>query len=295
MTRFLTKTDKYTADIYKLIELTSSTIVAFKTIGHTPMQGIENKKVLITAGATGIGKATAIAMMKAGAQVHVCDINAQALAELKQLYPLLLTSVTNVAEPIEVAAMFAQLQQEFSGKLDFLVNNAGVSGPAGPIETLDIEAWKATFDVNLHATFYVSKHAIPLLKQQGGAIMNLSSTAGLFGYPMRSPYASAKWAIVGLSKTMAMELGPFNIRVNCICPGAVNGDRMDRVISSIAQASGETLAKVRQDNVKSTSMKTFVDAEDIANMIVFSFSDLGAKISGQSLTVDGDTHSLATY
>ena len=251
------------------------------------MQGIENKKVLITAGATGIGKATAIAMMKAGAQVHVCDINAQALAELKQLYPLLLTSVTNVAEPIEVAAMFAQLQQEFSGKLDFLVNNAGVSGPAGPIETLDIEAWKATFDVNLHATFYVSKHAIPLLKQQGGAIMNLSSTAGLFGYPMRSPYASAKWAIVGL--------GPFNIRVNCICPGAVNGDRMDRVISSIAQASGETLAKVRQDNVKSTSMKTFVDAEDIANMIVFSFSDLGAKISGQSLTVDGDTHSLATY
>ena len=295
MTRFLTKTDKYTADIYKLIELTSSTIVALRNIGLTPMQGIKNKKALITAGATGIGKATAIAMMKAGAQVHVCDINAQALADLKQHYPLLLTSVTNVAEPDEVASMFAQLQQEFSGKLDFLVNNAGVSGPAGPIETLDIDAWKATFDVNLHATFYVSKHAIPLLKQQGGAIMNLSSTAGLFGYPMRSPYASAKWAIVGLSKTMAMELGPFNIRVNCICPGAVNGDRMDRVISSIAQASGETLAKVRQDNVKSTSMKTFVDAEDIANMIVFSFSDLGAKISGQSLTVDGDTHSLATY
>ena len=259
------------------------------------MQGIKNKKALITAGATGIGKATAIALMKAGAQVHVCDINAQALADLKQRYPLLLTSVTNVVEPVEVAAMFTQLDQEFSGKLDFLVNNAGVAGPAGPIETLDIDAWKATFDVNLHATFYVSKHAIPILKQHGGAIMNLSSTAGLFGYPMRSPYASAKWAIVGLSKTMAMELGPFNIRVNCICPGAVNGERMDRVISSIAEASGETLTKVRQDNVKSTSMKTFVDAEDIANMIVFSFSDLGAKISGQSLTVDGDTHSLATY
>jgi NAD(P)-dependent dehydrogenase (short-subunit alcohol dehydrogenase family) len=259
------------------------------------MQGIKNKKVLITAGATGIGKATAIAMMKAGAQTHVCDINAQALADLKQLYPLLHTSVTDVAEPTEVAAMFAQLHQEFSGELDFLVNNAGVSGPAGPIETLDIDAWKATFDVNLHATFYVSKHAIPFLKKQGGAIMNMSSTAGLFGYPMRSPYASAKWAIVGLTKTMAMELGPFNIRVNCMCPGSVNGERMDRVISSIAEATGETLHKVRQDNVKSTSMKTFVDAEDIANMIVFSFSDLGAKVSGQSLTVDGDTHSLATY
>ena len=259
------------------------------------MQGIKNKKVLITAGATGIGKATAIALLNAGAQVHVCDIDAEALAQLKQLHPLLLTSVTNVAEPDEVAKMFAQLQQEFLGQLDFLVNNAGVSGPAGPLESLDIDAWKATFDVNLHATFYVSKHAIPLLKRQGGAIMNLSSTAGLYGYPMRSPYASAKWAIVGLSKTMAMELGPFNVRVNCICPGSVNGARMDRVISSIAKATGESVEKVRQDNVQNTSMTTFVDAEDIANMIVFSFSDLGAKVSGQSLTVDGDTHSLATY
>ena len=259
------------------------------------MQGIKNKKVLITAGATGIGKATAIALLNAGAQVHVCDIDAEALAQLKQLHPLLLTSVTNVAEPDEVAKMFVQLQQEFLGQLDFLVNNAGVSGPAGPLESLDIDAWKATFDVNLHATFYVSKHAIPLLKRQGGAIMNLSSTAGLYGYPMRSPYAGAKWAIVGLSKTMAMELGPFNVRVNCICPGSVNGARMDRVISSIAKATGESVEKVRQDNVQNTSMTTFVDAEDIANMIVFSFSDLGAKISGQSLTVDGDTHSLATY
>ena len=259
------------------------------------MQGIKNKKVLITAGATGIGKATAIALLNAGAQVHVCDIDADALDQLKQLYPLLLTSVTNVAEPDEVAKMFVQLQQEFSGQLDFLVNNAGVSGPAGPLESLDIDAWKATFDVNLHATFYVSKHAIPLIKLKGGAIMNLSSTAGLYGYPMRSPYASAKWAIVGLSKTMAMELGPFNVRVNCICPGSVNGARMDRVISSIAKATGESVEKVRQDNVQNTSMTTFVDAEDIANMIVFSFSDLGSKISGQSLTVDGDTHSLATY
>ena len=259
------------------------------------MQGIKNKKVLITAGATGIGKATAIALLNAGAQVHVCDIDAEALAQLKQLHPLLLTSVTNVAEPDEVAKMFVQLQQEFLGQMDFLVNNAGVSGPAGPLESLDIDAWKATFDVNLHATFYVSKHAIPLIKLKGGAIMNLSSTAGLYGYPMRSPYASAKWAIVGLSKTMAMELGPFNVRVNCICPGSVNGARMDRVISSIAKATGESVEKVRQDNVQNTSMTTFVDAEDIANMIVFSFSDLGAKISGQSLTVDGDTHSLATY
>jgi NAD(P)-dependent dehydrogenase (short-subunit alcohol dehydrogenase family) len=259
------------------------------------MQGINNKKVLVTAGATGLGKATAIALLDGGAQVHVCDINAAALAEFKQAYPQLHTSITNVTDPSAVAAMFEQLQHEFDGQLDFLVNNAGISGPAGPLESLDIDAWKATFDVNLHATFYVSKLAIPMLKLNGGAIMNLSSTAGLFGYPMRSPYASAKWAIVGLTKTMAMELGPFKVRVNCICPGSVNGERMDRVISSIAQATGQSLEKVRRDNVSNTSMNTFVDPEDIANMIVFSFSDMGAKISGQSLTVDGDTHSLASY
>ena len=292
---FLSKTDRYTADIYKLTLLNWFSIKPIKNNKESAMQGIKGKKVLITAGAAGLGKATAIAMMDAGAKVHVCDIDTQALADLKQAYPMVSTSVTNVAQPSEVADMFTQVQSAFSGTLDFLVNNAGISGPAGPIESLDIEAWKATFDVNLHSTFYVSKHAIPLLKQRGGAIMNLSSTAGLFGYPMRSPYASAKWAIVGLTKTMAMELGPFNIRVNCICPGAVNGERMDRVISNIAKATMESVEKVRQDNVKNTSMSTFVDAIDIANMIVFSFSDLGAKISGQSLSVDGDTHSLATY
>jgi NAD(P)-dependent dehydrogenase (short-subunit alcohol dehydrogenase family) len=290
---FLSKTDKNTADIYKLTRLSSVNIQVINHFGVTSMQGISNKNVLITAGATGIGKATAIALMNAGAQVHVCDIDAEALDAFKQQYPQMSTSVTNVTHPDAVAQMFNQLDRAFAGKLDFLVNNAGISGPAGPIESLDIEAWKSTFDVNLHATFYVSKHAIPLLKKQGGAIMNLSSTAGLYGYPMRSPYASAKWAIVGLSKTMSMELGPFNIRVNCICPGSVNGERMDRVISSIAEATGESLDKVRHDNVRNTSMETFVDAEDIANMIVFSFSDLGSKISGQSLTVDGDTHSLA--
>lgn len=259
------------------------------------MQGIQGKKVLITAGAAGLGKATAVALLNAGAKVHVCDIDTQALADLSNTHKDISSSITNVANPDEVAKMFADVHRVFGGELDFLVNNAGISGPAGPIESLDIDAWKATFDVNLHSTFYTSKHAIPLLKKNGGAIMNLSSTAGLYGYPMRSPYASAKWAIVGLTKTMSMELGPFNIRVNCICPGAVNGDRMDRVIASIAKATGDSLEKVRHDNVKNTSMASFVDAKDIANMIVFSFSDLGAKISGQSLTVDGDTHSLATY
>lgn len=260
------------------------------------MQGIENKKALITAGASGLGKATAETLLQAGARVHICDIDAVALAQMQSLHPTITYSITDVSDANSVAELFADVQQEFGDDLDYLVNNAGISGPAGPLQDLDIEAWKATFDVNLHSTFYVSRLAIPMLqKAQGGAIMNLSSTAGLYGYPNRSPYAAAKWAIVGLTKTMAMELGPDQIRVNCICPGSVNGERMDRVIASIAEATGEPLNKVRKDNVRNTSMETFVDATDIANMILFSFSDLGARISGQALTVDGDTHSLAVY
>ena len=260
------------------------------------MQGLYNKKVLVTAGASGLGKATTEALLKAGARVHICDIDKDALHSMQQQNPSISYSTTDVSDPAQVEALFSDLQQQFGQTLDFVVNNAGIAGPAGALQSIDTHDWKATFDVNLHSTFYVSRLAIPMLQQaKGGAIMNLSSTAGLYGYPNRSPYAAAKWAIVGLTKTMAMELGPDQIRVNCICPGSVNGERMDRVISNIADATGESIEKVRLDNVRNTSMKTFVDAEDIANMILFSFSDLGAKISGQALTVDGDTHSLASY
>ena len=259
------------------------------------MQGIEHKTALITAGANGIGRATAIALFNAGAKVHICDIDAKAIQALQADYPHITASVTDVSNPDSVTELFKQVRSTLGDRLDFLVNNAGIAGPAGAVQDIDIEGWKATFDVNLHATFYVSRLAIPMMKANGGAIMNLSSTAGIYGYPNRSPYAAAKWAIVGLTKTMAMELGKSHIRVNCMCPGSVNGPRMDQVIANIAAATGESLDKVRHDNVRNTSMETFVDAEDIANMILFSFSDLGARISGQALAVDGDTHSLASY
>ena len=260
------------------------------------MMHLDNKYALVTAAATGIGKATAIALHKAGARVHTCDIDESGLLELVNEYPEITHSRCNMADANEVDQLFDEVSERFGGKLDFLVNNAGIAGPAGPLESLDTEGWLDTFDVNLHSTFYACKRAIPMLKRNGsGAIMNLSSTAGLFGYPLRTPYASAKWAIVGLTKSLSMELGEDNIRVNCICPGSVNGERMDRVIASIAEASGETEEKVRHDNVKTTSMKTFVDAEEIAHMILFTFSDLGSRISGQALAVDGDTHSLASY
>ncbi len=256
---------------------------------------LDNTHAVVTAAATGIGKATAIALSEAGAAVHVCDIDEAGLNQLSLKYPGIGYTVCNMADASAVDQLFDEVSERFDDKLDFLVNNAGIAGPAGPLETLETDGWLDTFDVNLHSTFYACKRAIPMLKKNGsGAIMNLSSTAGLHGYPLRTPYAAAKWAIVGLTKSLAMELGEDNIRVNCICPGSVTGDRMDRVITSIAEASGETEEKVRQDNVKATSMKTFVDPEDVASLILFTFSDFGGRISGQALAVDGHTHSLAS-
>jgi len=135
--------------------------------------------------------------------------------------------------------------------------------------------------------------AAPMLRAQGsGSIINMSSTAGLFGFPRRAPYASAKWAIRGLTRTLAQELGPAGVRVNCICPGSVSGERMDRVIAAEAKKTGRSEAAVRQDMTVAASLKTFITPQDIANLALFITSDAGARISGQELAVDGHTETL---
>jgi NAD(P)-dependent dehydrogenase (short-subunit alcohol dehydrogenase family) len=184
--------------------------------------------------------------------------------------------------------------RENYGRLDILINNAGIAGPTGAVEDLDIEAWNATINVDLSGTFYVTRLAVPMLKQTGaGSIVNIASTAALFGFPLRSPYAAAKWALIGLTKTWAMELGPNNIRVNAICPGSVNGPRIDSVIEQDAIKRGVTAEEIRDVYQRQTSMRLFVDAEDIAQMAVYLSSPAGGKISGQSIAVDGHTEGLS--
>jgi NAD(P)-dependent dehydrogenase (short-subunit alcohol dehydrogenase family) len=131
-----------------------------------------------------------------------------------------------------------------------------------------------------------------LRKQGSGSIVNMASTAGLYGFPRRAPYASAKWAIRGLTKTLAQELGPAGVRVNCICPGSVAGERIDRVIAAEAKKTGQSEDEVRTFLAQSASLKTFILAQDIADMIVFVTSEKGARISGQDLIVDGHTETL---
>ncbi len=249
-------------------------------------------RVLITAGAAGIGRTMVETFLENGASVHICDIDEAGLTACREALPGLGTTVTDVSDSAQVTQLFEEAKAHLGG-LDVLVNNAGISGPTGPVEELTPEGWDKTMAVNIHSQFYCARLAVPLLKAAGGgSIINLSSTAGLLGYPLRSPYAAAKWAVIGFTKTLAMELGQFCIRVNAICPGPVDSPRMDRVIAAESQAMGKTEENIRNTYYRQISLQSFVTTQDIANMALFLCSSAGQKISGQAVTVDGNTETL---
>ena len=249
--------------------------------------------VLVSAGASGIGRVVAEAFLSSGAAVHICDISADNIEQFLEANPGASATVADVSEPAQVDRVFSDLIERHD-RLNVLVNNAGIAGPTAAVENIEVEDWDACIGVDLNGVFYMTRRAVPLLKQaRGGSIVNIASTAALFGYPLRSPYVAAKWALIGLTKTWAMELGPDGIRVNAICPGSVSGERIDGVIEREAQERGVSRQHIRDVYLRQTSMRTFVSAEDVANMILFVTSDGGANISGQSIAIDGNTESLA--
>lgn len=249
-----------------------------------------DRRVLVTAGAAGIGMAIAAAFKDLGARVFVTDINPDAVEAAREAgFAAMVSDVSDESQVVELAAAVrAEL-----GALDVLVNNAGIAGPTGPIETLDTAAWKATFDVNVHGQFYCIKHLLPLLRSgKDASIVNLSSAAGRLGMAGRSPYSASKWAVVGLTKTLAIELGDEGIRVNAICPGAVNGPRIEAVIGAKAAMLGRPLHEVSDLYHRQSSLNRLVEAEDIADMAVFLASPLARSVNGQAMAVDGNTEKL---
>ncbi|MDC1287534.1 SDR family oxidoreductase [Gammaproteobacteria bacterium] len=251
------------------------------------------QRVLVTAGASGIGRAIAEKFIADGADVAICDVDQTGLAEMAAIHPALIVQHADVTSESDMKSFLQALEDQWHG-VDVVCANAGTGGPAGRIETLDYAEWQDCVATNLHGSFLTYRWAARLMRAQGSGLICLtSSTAGQMGYPLRSPYAAAKWAIVGLTKTLAMELGDAGVRVNAICPGAVEGNRMDRVIANEAVARGQDEDAVRQSYVKGVSMKTWVTAQDIANTIAFIASPAGSKISGQILAVDGHTETLA--
>lgn len=240
------------------------------------------RKVLITAGANGIGAAMAQAFDEAGDEVWVTDVDAAALGNCPDHWH---AHHADVASEPDMAGVMAQM-----GQIDVLCANAGIAGPTAPIEEVDLAAWRACVSVNLEGAFLAAKHAAPLMKcAEQGAMIFTSSTAGLFGYPMRAPYAAAKWAVIGLAKTLAMELGPYGVRANAICPGAVEGPRMEAVLAREAAAKGMSRQMVYDGYASGTSMRRFIEAEDVAAMAVFLASPAARHVSGQVIAVDGHT------
>ena len=247
------------------------------------MEQLDGLRALVTGGGSGIGAAIAARLKQGGARVIVVDIDPLTSPDV----------VADVAETSAVDEVFTEVGRRLGG-LDVLVNNVGVAGPTAAVEDMDPDAFDRCVQVNLGSMFRCTRRAVPLLRERPGSIVNISSTAGIFGYPLRSPYAAAKWAVVGLTKTWAMELGASGIRVNAICPGSVGGSRMDGVIEREAAALGVEAAAVRSAYESQVSMGSFVDAADIAEAVAFLSSPAARYISGQALGVDGHTETLRT-
>jgi NAD(P)-dependent dehydrogenase (short-subunit alcohol dehydrogenase family) len=255
--------------------------------------GIEGLRVLVTAGANGIGLAVARAFAREGARVHICDVDQAALAAVKTSDPALSQSVCDVADRAQVAQLYDDALKALGG-LDCLVNNAGIAGPTGRVEEINPEDWDRCIAIDLTGQFNCARLAVPHLRQSKNAsIMNVSSQAGEHGFPMRSPYAAAKWGVIGFTKSIAMELGPLGIRVNALLPGIVSGDRQRRVLEAKSQVRGVSFKEMEAIAFSYTSIKEYVTPEQLADLVVFTASPRARTIAGQSLSVCGDTNMLS--
>lgn len=253
---------------------------------------LKGQKIIVTAGAGGIGLEIARAFVREGSQVVVCDVDRDALAALAKTDPSLKAHYCDVADRAQVEHFFALALQELGG-LDCLVNNAGIAGPTGRVEAINPEDWERCMAVCLTSQFNCVRLAVPhLRKSTNPSIVNLSSAAGKFGFAMRTPYAAAKWGVIGFTKSLAIELGEDKIRVNAILPGLVAGDRQRRVLEARAQQRGMSFKETEAAAFSFTSIKDYVTPQQIADQIVFIASPRGKTISGQAISVDGDTRML---
>jgi NAD(P)-dependent dehydrogenase (short-subunit alcohol dehydrogenase family) len=239
-------------------------------------------RVIVTAGGAGIGRVIAQTFASAGARVFTCDVDPKAGAD----------TLADVAKLDDVERLFREAHKKLGG-LDVLVNNAGIAGPTAKVEDIDPADWDRCIAVDLSGMFYCTRKAMPMIKAAGGgSIVNLSSAAGRHGFPQRSPYAAAKWGVVGFTKSLAVEAGPHKVRVNAILPGIVEGERIERVIAAKAKAHGVSHEAFREKFLETTSLRSTVSAQDIASMALFLCTPAGAKITGQALAVDGDVRYL---
>lgn len=249
-------------------------------------------RVIVTAGASGIGRAISDLLIARGAKVHICDVSDEQLASFRAAHAGAGASKADVASESDVARLFAEARASLGG-LDALINNAGIAGPTGGVEEIAPADWRRTLDVCLTGQFLCAHHATPLLKASGGgAIVNMSSAAGRHGYAYRTPYSAAKFGVIGFTQSLAKELGPHDIRVNAILPGIVEGARMSGVIAARASQTNVSFEAMERVYLERISLRRMVTADDVAATVAYLLSPAGRNISGQSLGVDGNVESL---
>lgn len=244
---------------------------------------------MVSAGGGGIGAVIVDTFAAAGANVHTCDLSGAALDTVVSRHASVTGSVVDLSEAAAIEQWCAAAIADLGG-VDVLVNNAGIAGPTANVEDVSLHDWRECLSIDLDSHFLTCRAVVPVMKQQrSGSVINMSSTAGQLGYGRRTPYAAAKWAVIGLTKSVAIEVGPYGVRANAICPGAVRGDRMERVIAAEAQARGVSAAAVEAEYASSQSIARFVDPQEIADMAYFLGSPQSAMVSGQAIAVDGHT------
>ena len=253
-------------------------------------QSLKNKKIIISAGASGIGLAITKVCLNRGATVFLSDINEKFINKLKKSNKSTKLHIfkCDASDEDQVKNLFEKIKKKTS-KIDCAINNVGIAGPTATFEKISLRDWEKTLRTNVISHFLFTKLSIPMIKKnKGGSIINISSDAGVMGFPLRSPYAASKWAVIGITKTLAMELGKYKIRVNTILPGTIKGDRMIRVVRDKANFLKISKKKVEKEFLSMSSMRTWIYEDDIGKMCSFLISDDALRISGQIIGVNGD-------
>lgn len=248
---------------------------------------MQNKVAIITGASRGIGWRLVERFLAQGASVVACARSGDRLQALQASVgdaPLQIVTA-DAADPAAVAAVVARATETFGG-LDVVVNNAGAAGPTMPVESLSLADWNETLASNLTSAFLFVREAVPAMKARGGgAVVNVGSMTGKKPLVFRAPYAAAKMGLIGLTRTLAEELGPHGIRVNTICPGAVAGERLEEVLAEQADKRGVTIEAITAFAQGMSPLKTFVTADDVAELILFLASDKAAKMTGQDINI----------
>jgi len=249
---------------------------------------VEGLRVIVTAGGAGIGRRIATRFHEHGAHVFVCDVSEPALAELRGIEPNIGTMLADVGDAAAVGRLFDTALPALGG-LDVLVNNAGISGPTAAAEDVTPADWDRTLAVNINGQFYCARLAIPVMKRAGGgSIVNISSTSGKTGLPLRLPYAVSKHAVMGFTETLAREVGPHGIRVNTILPGFMNNERSRRIIKAKSEALGITPDAYLAQGLQFVSLRTMIEEVEIADMALFLCSPAARHVTGQVIGVCGN-------